>query len=310
MIKKTSTKENPLTTFRKNFETRAKTVMSSLKKAQDGIAVNDEMSDDLINKSGSTGGYKKPMKKDAFWLNDTKNFLKEAAGADSIRLPGNFNVNIANQNRLDEMQKSIPPVQNPYRVKTEILDTGTKLNQMHPNHKYGLPPIPVKDEKDWHKKGGTIKKTIMKKGGSVKKYEPGGSISSDRVGKNRIVHKNKMYGTDKSGNDFVGKRKTVYDNIGTKDNPVVSNQRSRSKITKTDAVTGDQKTIVTKTNSDGKMTTRNALFAVKQKIGGSIKYKTGGAAKATKFAALAKPFNKKTFADKIAGAKKNASKKK
>jgi len=102
-----------------------------------------------------------------------------------------------------------------------------------------------------------------RKGGSVKKYEPGGSISSDRVGKNRIVHKNKMYGTDNSGNDWVAKRKIVYDNMGTKDNPIVSNQRSRSKITRTDAVTGDQKTTVTKINSNGKMTKRNALFAVK-----------------------------------------------
>lgn len=44
---KKTTKENPITTFRKNFEARSKTVMSSLKKAQNGIAVNDEMSDDL-----------------------------------------------------------------------------------------------------------------------------------------------------------------------------------------------------------------------------------------------------------------------
>jgi len=112
-------------------------------------------------------------------------------------------------------------------------------------------------------KRGGVKKVGVKKGGPVKKYEPGGSISSDRVGKNRIVHKNKMYGTDNSGNDWVAKRKIVYDNMGTKDNPIVSNQRSRSKITRTDAVTGDQKTTVTKINSNGKMTKRNALFAVK-----------------------------------------------
>jgi hypothetical protein len=39
------------------------------------------------------------------------------------------------------------------------------------------------------------------------------------------------------------------------------------------------------------------------------KYKSGGATKAAKFAALAAPKNKITFADKIAGAKKNAKKK-
>jgi flagellar basal body rod protein FlgB len=46
-----------------------------------------------------------------------------------------------------------------------------------------------------------------------------------------------------------------------------------------------------------------------QKKGGPV-YKKGGATKATKFAALAKPFNKATAADRIAGAKKNARKKK
>jgi hypothetical protein len=43
---------------------------------------------------------------------------------------------------------------------------------------------------------------------------------------------------------------------------------------------------------------------------GGMMYKKGGATKATKFAALAPPFNKATAADRIAGAKKNARKKK
>jgi len=43
---------------------------------------------------------------------------------------------------------------------------------------------------------------------------------------------------------------------------------------------------------------------------GTVIKKTGGATKATKFAALAPPFNKATAADRIAGAKKNARKKK
>lgn len=46
------------------------------------------------------------------------------------------------------------------------------------------------------------------------------------------------------------------------------------------------------------------------KKGGTIKkMKTGGTTKAAKFAALAPPYNKATFADKIVGAKKNAKKK-
>ena len=39
------------------------------------------------------------------------------------------------------------------------------------------------------------------------------------------------------------------------------------------------------------------------------KMKKGGATKATKFAALAPPYNKATFADRIVGAKKSAKKK-
>jgi hypothetical protein len=45
------------------------------------------------------------------------------------------------------------------------------------------------------------------------------------------------------------------------------------------------------------------------KAGVNVKYKTGGTTKATKFAALAPPYNKATFADRIVGAKKNAKKK-
>ena len=42
---------------------------------------------------------------------------------------------------------------------------------------------------------------------------------------------------------------------------------------------------------------------------GTFEMKTGGSTKATKFAALAPPYNKATFADKIVGAKKSAKKK-
>ena len=43
---------------------------------------------------------------------------------------------------------------------------------------------------------------------------------------------------------------------------------------------------------------------------GRTKYKTGGATKAAKFAALAPPYDKTTFADKIVGAKKSTGSKK
>jgi hypothetical protein len=70
-MKKTN-KENPLTFFRKANENRQKNINTSIKKAQDGI----EMNDDLINKAGSTGSYKTPTKK--WWLEkgDMPNFSK------------------------------------------------------------------------------------------------------------------------------------------------------------------------------------------------------------------------------------------
>jgi hypothetical protein len=55
-------------------------------------------------------------------------------------------------------------------------------------------------------------------------------------------------------------------------------------------------------------TTIKEVGSYQEKNGGMMK--KGGATKATKFAALARPFNKATAADRIAGAKKNARKKK
>jgi hypothetical protein len=62
-MKKTN-KVNPVTFFRKANEDRQASVKKSIKKAQDGIETND----DLINKAGSTGGYKTPVKK--WWLGE------------------------------------------------------------------------------------------------------------------------------------------------------------------------------------------------------------------------------------------------
>ncbi len=65
-MKKTD-KENPLTTFRKLNQARQGKVMKSLKKAQAGIQTNENSEDMMINKPGSTGGYKKPMEKQYPW---------------------------------------------------------------------------------------------------------------------------------------------------------------------------------------------------------------------------------------------------
>jgi len=75
-MKKTN-KENPITTFRKLNEARNGMVMKSLKKAQDGFGVNDTMNDDMINKAGSTGGYKTPA--NVWSSQDRANILSELA---------------------------------------------------------------------------------------------------------------------------------------------------------------------------------------------------------------------------------------
>ena len=172
-MKKTN-KENPITFFRKANEARQAVVKKSLKKAKDGI----EMNDDMINKAGSTGGYKKPVTM-ASVLNRPVNVPSiESQMSDSIK----NNINSANE---------------------------------------------------------IANKTVNKN------YSP----------------------------------------------PAIQ------------ARTADSITNRPKSNTP----VMDSLYP-KQKKGGSV-YKKGGATKATKFAALAPPYNKATAADRIVGAKKNAKKK-
>ena len=65
---KKTIKEHPITFFRKANEAKQTVVKKSMKKAQDGI----EMNDDMINKAGSTGGYKKPLEKYYPWKENVK----------------------------------------------------------------------------------------------------------------------------------------------------------------------------------------------------------------------------------------------
>lgn len=122
-MKKTN-KENPLTAFRKLTETRQAKVKKSLKKAQDGIETND----DMINKAGSTGGYKKPMstESDAYRQKLVNERYDSAVKKSKDNLRNAYN---------DTMQK------NTNRQKTDA------LNQMYPN--YQIPP---------KKKGGSVKR--------------------------------------------------------------------------------------------------------------------------------------------------------
>jgi len=149
-MKKTN-KENPLSFFRKANENRQKNISTSIKKAQDGI----EMNDDLINKAGSTGGYKPPVNK--WWLET------------------NPNVKISNQAVLD---KTLPKNLNPVGVNQQMLEQMQQMEQMDQmKQKYGSPKsismskrmrdtltnrpksdTPMMDSMFKQKKGGAVKR--------------------------------------------------------------------------------------------------------------------------------------------------------
>jgi len=129
-MKKTN-KENPLTFFRKANEARQKNVRTSIKKAQDGI----EMNDDLINKAGSTGGYKAPANR---WSTD---MMKESA----------LNGAISNKERLAKVAADFlapsRPNQSDYIKKAQI-DSVTNKPKSN---------TPMMDSMYQRKKGGAVK---------------------------------------------------------------------------------------------------------------------------------------------------------
>ena len=109
---KKTIKEHPITFFRKANEAKQAVVKKSMKKAQDGI----EMNDDMINKAGSTGGYKKPMRNefDAYkekFANEQYNSAREKV-RDTLR--NTYNDAITNRQKTDSLNEymrnnPIPP---------------------------------------------------------------------------------------------------------------------------------------------------------------------------------------------------------
>lgn len=132
-----SNKENPLTTFRKLNQAREAVVMKSIKKAQDGI----EMNDDMINKAGSKG--KKPF-----------NPMANAQRTNIAAYTNNPQFEMANANaknveidRMDQMKKirdaKISDSSNAYR---DSITNKPKSN------------TPVMDSLYPKKKGGSVKR--------------------------------------------------------------------------------------------------------------------------------------------------------
>lgn len=179
-MKKTN-KENPLTSFRKMYEAREKTVKSSLKKAQDGIEMNDMM----INKPGSTGGYKKTVVP-KFWENDTNKYIKDVSFPNAT----NSNALIADMERLAQGQAANQS-QSQGQARSKMQDQFNSalinrkksntpmLDSMYPSDEKltGLTQEQLRAKGLIKKTGGTHKmpngkvmlNSAMKKGGSVKK---------------------------------------------------------------------------------------------------------------------------------------------
>ena len=134
-MKKTN-KENPITTFRKANEARQGAVMKSLKKAQAGIQTNGNPEDMMINKPGSTGGYKKPLEKYKPWEGQVE--LKQP-------IP------------MVRYNNSLSPEKATNRFKTDT------LNAVYPN--FEIDPSSFSKPKALSERMSKIK---QKKGGSVK----------------------------------------------------------------------------------------------------------------------------------------------
>ena len=156
-----------------------------------------------------------------------------------------------------------------------------------------------------------MKTKCMSCGGSMKKMQKGGSIK-----KKPLLPAPKP----KTGMDGL---KALYEHVTTfggatkKDNP---KQKDINIVKKLKETFSSTKKPMKKMAVGGTTTKRiikkstGGMYGIPQEnLGTSGQYgfaKKGGATKATKFAALAPPYDKATFADKIVGAKKSAGSKK
>lgn len=176
-MKKTN-KENPITTFRKLNQARQGMVMKSLKKAQDGIETND----DLINKSGSKGNYKKPT-----------STMSDVYG----QMVANKQYNDAKERLSDTLRDAY----NTAVQKNKNKQNTDALNYLYPN--YQINPSTYKQ-----KKGGVnlSKKSLPKKG-------LGDSGVSNASNAN-VNYKSATFASSKK-NPFTGRtRETVIEQTG------------------------------------------------------------------------------------------------
>jgi hypothetical protein len=106
--------------------------------------------------------------------------------------------------------------------------------------------------------------------------------------------------------------KTLKVAAGTGVAGVAAGAYMQNKYSKSSSDAAKAKAIADKAKAIKQAATKKAMIKILPPMASRVLNlkKTGGVTKATKFAALAPPFNKATAADRIAGAKKNMRKKK
>jgi hypothetical protein len=128
---------------------------------------------------------------------------------------------------------------------------------------------------------------FAKKGGAVKKYQKGGYTVTNKDGSPMTTPANQQ--------GFKESEKKYGPALSIKD--LVKDSKNQDRLNKKRTAAGAAGFFIFKKQNKPVYTTEP-------------KMQKGGATKAAKFAALAPPYNKATFADRIVGAKKNASSKK
>lgn len=144
-MKKTN-KVHPITAFRKANEARQAVVKKSMKKAQDGIETGNDM---MVNKPGSTGGYKKPSNPLAPYAGNMATLAEQMSkSASSSR----NNVDIANAVKLPSRNNQLKNYGiSPYNQSREVL------------HKAYMDAVTNKPESYTQ-----MMSTVRKRGGAVK----------------------------------------------------------------------------------------------------------------------------------------------
>ena len=158
-----------------------------------------------------------------------------------------------------------------------------------------------------------MKTKCMSCGGSMKKMQNGGRTISEKAAERKAEKDKGLYvSSTKSYIPYTkAGRKEVKETGGTD----VWNMKPTRRVMKKMAVGGTTTKRIIKKSTGGmygipqENLGTSGQYGFAKKGGATKKYQKGGATKATKFAALAPPYNKATFADKIVGAKKSAKKK-